>query len=163
MNIEEKVNQDNFIKSADFVALQKKHIYNIISLLLKKGETFQIRVPAEKVALNPLLPMEMLFAFDQNMLFAIEGYSLETFELEETYIAFQAGFGDENPIETRVSVELKDIHLVMKDYDKVLSFNLGAFIEDDDIEYESLKTDPEGVNKSMASFMLNPENSKFFK
>ena len=153
----EDLDNDSFINSKEFIKIQEQHILAILNLLFSKNINFQIRIPAEKVALDPLLPMDILFGFEPNILFDISEYSFETFSINGSIVSFLAGFGDKNPIESMVSSELKDINMILKDNKHLLLNNLTAFLDDEIIEDIE-----DGINKSMNVFKKNKENTKFF-
>ena len=74
-------------------------------------------------------------------------------------LIFEAGFGSEN-FGSLVSVPLISIMQVIIDETPVL-INLATPKEE--VTQTESKTDENGVENSMASFLSNPENSKFIK
>jgi hypothetical protein len=131
---------------------------------LKSGKEFTISASNENVYFQPNLPLEVLNTFSQVIVFNIANYSFETFIVNDKFISFEAGFGNTNPIGSTVSIDIKNIHTIVIDNNIPLIVNLPAGLfkdEDEDLGEDII--DHDGINKSTASFLMNPENAKFFK
>ena len=91
-------------------------------------------------------------------LFFLAGYTFETAHIQEDYLIFEAGFGAEN-FGSLVRVPLISIMQIIVD-ETPLMINLATH----KLEVKpSESSNPKGVKDSMASFLSNPENSKFVK
>ena len=74
-------------------------------------------------------------------------------------LIFEAGFGSDN-FGSVVSVPLLSIMQIIIDETPVF-INLSVY--KDEVQEQSREGDDKGVKNSMASFLNNPENSKFLK
>jgi hypothetical protein len=151
--------KDDVISSKEYKLISTQNSIRLIKLLLMKGSSFQINVKKSKINYTPELPTFIKESFGDVVLFDISGYSLETFNFDENGIFFNAGFGNENPIETSIYIKNEDIYQIIKDYKISLNNNFAALIEKE----EKKEYLDDGINKSMTNFMLNPENAKFLK
>jgi hypothetical protein len=106
------------------------------------------------------LPESINSEFRPLTLFFLAGYTFETARIEEDILVFEAGFGSEN-FGSVVSVPLLSIMQIIIDETPVL-INL-AVGKKEQIEEKKEEVDSQGVENSMASFLNNPENSKFLK
>ena len=149
---------DNVIQDKDFAALMQKNIYDLIIHLFEKEQNFGVLCRIEDANFEPELPMEINNEFRPMTLFFLAGYTFETARIEGDYLVFEAGFGADN-IGSLVSVPLLSIMQVIVDETPVL-INLATYKKGMKIEK---KIDENGVENSMASFLSNPENSKFLK
>jgi len=151
---------DNLLQDKDFAGLMSKNIQELIILFFQKEQNFGILCKIEDISFSPELPEEIRNEFREMTLFFLAGYTFETARIEENRLLFEAGFGSDN-IGSLVSVPLLSILQIIVDETPVL-INLAIYEE----EEETLKSDTvdeNGVKNSMASFLNNPENSKFLK
>lgn len=151
------------INNRDFAKIMETATKSCFEYLLKEGKEFTISANNENVDFTPNLPLEILNTFNNVIIFNISNYSFETFVVKDDYISFEAGFGNTNPIGSTVTIDIKNIHTVLIDNNIPLIVNLtaGLFNEKDVITEDVI--DQDGINKSTASFLMNPENAKFFK
>jgi len=151
---------ESLIEDRDFAKMMKKHMQELMILFFQKEQNFGILCKIEDVSFNPPLPDEMLADFRSLTLFFLAGYTFETARLEDDMLIFEAGFGSEN-FGSVVSVPLLSILQVIVDETPVM---INLAIETQEVkEEEEQKVDENGVKNSMASFLSNPENSKFLK
>jgi len=149
---------EKVIQDRDFCSLMKKNIQDLIILFFEKEQNFGILCKIEEVSFNPELPEDINSEFRPLTLFFLAGYTFETARIEDGYLIFEAGFGSDN-FGSIVTIPLLSIIQVIVDETPVL-INLALPIE----EEEKIATEDEnGVKNSMASFLSNPENSKFLK
>jgi len=149
---------EKIIQDEDFGGLMKKNIQDLIILFFEKEQNFGILCKIEDVSFNPELPEDINSEFRSLTLFFLAGYTFETARIEDGYLVFEAGFGSDN-FGSIVTVPLLSIIQVIVDETPVL-INLALPIEKE----EKIATEDEnGVKNSMASFLSNPENSKFLK
>ena len=86
------------------------------------------------------------------------GYTFETARIVDDSLVFEAGFGADN-FGSLVSVPMLSIMQIIIDETPVL-INLANYEKNTVVKKE---VDEGGVENSMASFLSNPENSKFIK
>jgi len=149
---------DNIIQDKDFAIVMQKNIQNLIIHFFEKEQNFGILCKIETVSFNPVLPKEIESNFREMTLFFLAGYTFETAYIENGYLMFEAGFGSDN-FGSLVSVPLYSIIQVIVDETPVLINLATASVEKEELK----KEDTAGVENSMASFLSNPENSKFLK
>ena len=149
------------IQDKDFTKLMKKHIEDLIILFFEKEQNFGILCKIEDISFNPELPEEINSEFRPLTLFFLAGYTFETARIEEDTLIFEAGFGSEN-IGSVVSVPLLSILQIIVDETPVL-INLAIATQEEEKVTQESQIDENGVKNSMASFLNNPENSKFIK
>ena len=91
-------------------------------------------------------------------LFYLAGYTFDTARIDADTLIFEAGFGGDN-FGSFVTVPLLSIMQVIVDETPLL-INLATYAKDIKVVK---KEDNGGVENSRASFLSNPENSKFLK
>ena len=151
---------ENIIQDRDFAQLMKKNIQELIVLFFQKEQNFGILCKIEDVSFEPELPESINTEFRPLTLFFLAGYTFETARIENNMLIFEAGFGSDN-FGSIVSVPLLSILQIIIDETPVF-INISAYKEEAD-EEEVKNVDERGVKNSMASFLSNPENSKFLK
>ena len=143
----------------DFAQLMKQHIQDLVIHFFEKEQNFGILCKIEEASFDPELPHEINREFRPLTLFFLAGYTFETARIEEDMLVFEAGFGTDN-IGSVVSVPLLSIMQIIVDETPIF-INLATFKELPNIAEKHI--DENGVENSMASFLSNPENSKFLK
>jgi hypothetical protein len=151
---------ENVIENRNFADLMQKSIENLIIHFFQEEQNFGILCKIEELSFNPPLPESINSEFRPLTLFFLAGYTFETARIEEDILVFEAGFGSEN-FGSVVSVPLLSIMQIIIDETPVL-INL-AVGKKEQIEEKKEEVDSQGVENSMASFLNNPENSKFLK
>ena len=149
---------DKLVHDREFAALMRKHIEEMIIEFFKKEQNFGILCKIEETHFAPELPEEMYGNLRAMTLFFLAGYTFESARIEDDMLVFEAGFGPEN-FGSVVSVPLLSIMQILIDETPVL-INLAVY---QPYEKKSIEVDEDGVQNSMASFLSNPENSKFLK
>ncbi|CAI6147528.1 MAG: hypothetical protein SPLUMA2_SPLUMAMAG2_01503 [uncultured Sulfurimonas sp.] len=152
---------ENIIDEAEFAKIMQNSIQNVIIHFFGKEQNFGILCKIEEVHFNPSLPESINSEFRPLTLFFLAGYTFDTARIEDDILIFEAGFGSDN-YGSVVSVPLLSIMQVIIDETPVL-INLSVYKESLDEQKEVKKEDDTGVENSMASFLNNPENSKFLK
>ena len=153
---------DNIIKDKQFTEVMKKNLQEMMNHFFQKEQHFAILCSIEHVSFDPILPESIQSEFRELTLFFLAGYTFETAHIEGEYLTFEAGFGPDN-IGSVVHIPLLAILQVIVEETPVL-INLAHY--EDVVEEEVIaqpKIDSSGVQNSMASFLSNPENSKFIK
>ena len=149
---------ENVIEDSDFASLMRKNIEDLIIHFFKREQNFGILCKIENVSFNPELPDSINADFRPLTLFFLAGYTFETAQIKDDTLVFEAGFGSEN-YGSIVSVPLLSIMQIIIDETPVL-INLSTYTEKKKVVK---KDSAKGVENSMASFLSNPENSKFIK
>jgi len=150
---------EKIIQDEDFGGLMKKNIQDLIILFFEKEQNFGILCKIEDVSFNPELPEDINSEFRSLTLFFLAGYTFETARIEDGYLVFEAGFGSDN-FGSIVTVPLLSIIQVIVDETPVL---INLAVQTQHKEKTTTTTDENGMKNSMASFLSNPENSKFLK
>ena len=149
---------ENVIEDNDFVQLMQNHIQEIVAHFFTKEQNFGILCKIDKVSFEPELPQEISKEFHSMTLFYLAGYTFETAHIQDDFLIFEAGFGADN-FGCLVSVPLLSIMQIIVD-ETPLFINLASYKENEQVTKEA---DDSGIKNSMASFLSNPENSKFIK
>ncbi|QOP46322.1 hypothetical protein [Sulfurimonas paralvinellae] len=151
---------ESLIEDRDFAKMMKKHMQELMSILFQKDQNFGILCKIEDVTFNPELPDDMNAEFRPLTLFFLAGYTFETAQIEDDMLIFEAGFGSDN-FGSVVAVPLLSILQIIVDETPIF---INIAVEKEDVkEKEKSEVDENGVKNSMASFLSNPENSKFLK
>jgi len=149
---------ESLTNNKEFAQLMQKHTQEVIIHFFKKEQNFGILCKIEDVEFNPALPKDIISEFRPLTLFFLAGYTFETAHIKDDCLVFEAGFGVEN-FGSMVSVPLYSIMQIIVDETPIL-INLS----NQKIEQKPKKVvDRKGVEDSMASFLSNPENSRFMK
>jgi len=151
---------ENVIDERGFAQIMKKSIEDVIIHFFEREQNFGILCKIEEVSFSPELPDEINTEFRALTLFFLAGYTFETARIEDEMLIFEAGFGADN-FGSVVTVPLLSIMQIIIDETPVL-INLSVYKESEH-EKEAGSVDEKGVKNSMASFLNNPENSKFLK
>lgn len=152
---------DTLIDDKEFAKLMQKNMQDLIVLFFQKEQNFGILCKVDDVGFNPPLPDDISSEFRSLTLFFLAGYTFESARIEDGYLVFEAGFGSEN-FGSVVSVPLLSILQVIVDETPVL-INLANLKQLEQVGKKEEIIDEQGVKNSMASFLSNPENSKFIK
>jgi len=142
---------NNFFSDDNFVDQMKAHVRENIELLLEKGIFFSILVNILEVEFDPKLPENISSTFKPITLFALAGYSYESIVVQEDYLEFEAGFGNEN-FGSIVRLPYSCIIQMLID-DTPIFINLSRKINK--VKQDNL------IERSKNIFLSNPENQKF--
>lgn len=148
---------ESVINNKEFTQLMQKHMQELIIHFFQKEQNFGILCKIEDASFEPSLPEEIVSEFRPLTLFFLAGYTFETAHIQDDFLIFEAGFGSEN-FGSVVSVPLSSILQVIVDETPVM-INLATYKEEKTKEVSNER----GVKDSMASFLSNPENSRFIK
>ena len=150
---------ENVIDEKGFAQIMKKSIEDVIIHFFEREQNFGILCKIEEVDFNPALPESINSEFRPLTLFFLAGYTFETARIEDEFLIFEAGFGSDN-YGSVVTVPLLSIMQIIIDETPIF-INLSVYKES--VEVRKREGDDKGVKNSMASFLNNPENSKFLK
>lgn len=151
---------ENVIENANFAKIMKKSIEDLVIHFFKEEQHFGILCKIEEISFDPPLPQNIGSEFRPLTLFFLAGYTFDTARIEDDMLIFEAGFGSEN-FGSVVSVPMLAIMQIIIDETPVF-INLAI----NPLKVENRQgdeADNQGVQNSMASFLSNPENSKFLK
>lgn len=149
---------DNVIEDKNFAKVMQKNIQNLIIYLFEKDEHFGVLCKIDQITFEPPLPKEISAEFRSMTLFFLAGYTFDTATVLDDNLVFEAGFGTDN-FGSIVTVPLLGIVQIIIDETPLL-INLANYKKEKKVVK---KVDNGGVENSMASFLSNPENSKFLK
>jgi len=149
---------ESLTNNKEFAQLMQRHTQEVIIHFFKEEQNFGILCKIEDVEFSPSLPQDIITEFRPLTLFFLAGYTFETAHIKDDNLKFEAGFGADN-FGSIVSVPLYSIMQIIVD-ETPLFINLS----NRKIEQKPKKVvDKKGVEDSMASFLSNPENSRFMK
>jgi len=138
-----------------FSGEMKRHVKEVLEILLKKGTNFSILTNVAEISFEPALPEEIRSTFKPITMFVLAGYTFESCIVDEWGISFEAGFGHDN-FGSLVSVPLLSVLQIIVDETPIL-INLSVDVE------EKTKPSSKGVKRSMEALLSNPENEKLLK
>jgi hypothetical protein len=155
---------NKIFKDEEFADMIADHGADILDYLTASVTPFGVLCDLNEVVFDPPLPENLLSSFKPLTLFVLAGYTLESADLDEEaiWLSFEAGFGEEN-FASVVSVPTDAIIQILLE-DTPIFLNLAALPQ-------NRKNKPSRANaggdasadRSMQSFLDNPENKKFFK
>jgi hypothetical protein len=141
----------NLFQTPEYKALMQDHIIRTIGYLFSKDQEFAIACDIKHVRFDPELPSEILEGFKDTVLFVLSGYTYESAKLEEEYLSFEAGFGEEN-FGSTVTIPLLAIKQLFVGENPII-LNLAQPTPKAEISKKS----------SMEALLNNPENKKLLK
>lgn len=86
----------NIINSREYRDITTKQIKELLSFLATNNEEFGLTANLSGVTFTPDIPQTIKRHFTKYTLFALANYTLESLELHDNFITFEAGFGEEN-------------------------------------------------------------------
>ncbi|MCR4942344.1 MAG: hypothetical protein K5978_06115 [Campylobacter sp.] len=140
---------DDLLDNEKFALLMKMHIYECIDFLLQNNFDFAIVANYEAVKFQPELPEDISKNFAKVIVFMLGGYTLQSANLTQDELSFEAGFGEEN-YASLVSMPLSSIIQILVD-DTAVLINFARPI---------IKTQ---TQNSMSIFKSNPKNKEIFE
>lgn len=84
------------LQNQQYTQLSSRHAFELISFLSQNVKSFDITVNLKGIEFNPILPEPIYNTFSDFVLFTLTNYTLESLEIFDDYITFEAGFGAEN-------------------------------------------------------------------
>lgn len=150
---------DNLLEDKLFVDLMKVHANEIISFLLEEGVQFTVLANMLGVNLEPPLSKKMMQNFRPITPFALHNYTFESSSVDEDFLHFEAGFGEEN-IGAFVSIKLEAVlQIIVKDTPIFINMAVPSNKETSVEKQEEV----DGMDKSMKALLSNPKNKKLLK
>jgi len=141
----------NFTNNPKYKSALNKHLIDVIGLLLNENQEFKIVAQVDNIDFTPPLPNDIMESFNDMVMFVIGGYTFETTSIDNDFIYFEAGFGEDN-FGSKLKIPLMALKQIMVD-EYPLIINSSDYIE------EGSKP----IKSSMEALMSNPKNRKLLK
>lgn len=140
----------NIIENEEYKNLVEKQIKENVLFLLDKNQEFSITANIEPITFTPELPSVIKNQMHKFSLFTLSNYTYTTIQIDNEYMSFEAGFGNEN-FGSVVKIPLHAIFQIIVD-ESILYLNSVATVE---------KFNKDLRKNSMNIFKNNPNNKKF--
>ncbi|BAK69996.1 hypothetical protein [Aliarcobacter butzleri] len=140
----------DIIENPNYKELIEKQIQDIIVFLLDNNQEFSITANITPISFNPTLPEEIKSQLHKFSLFVLSNYTYTTIEINEEFLSFEAGFGNEN-FGSVVKIPLHAIFQIIVE-DSILYLNSIATVEKFNRNLEK---------NSFNIFKNNPNNKRF--
>jgi hypothetical protein len=140
----------NIIENEEYKDLVENQIKENIFFLLDKNQEFSITANIEPITFTPELPKVIKDQMNKFSLFILSNYTYTTVEIDDDFISFEAGFGNEN-FGSVVKIPLHAIFQIVVD-ESILYLNSVATVE---------KFNKVSKRNSFDVFKSNPNNKKF--
>ena len=137
----------------EFSQMMKMHIADILELLMQRGQFFSLLTNIANVTFEPVLPEHIKSHFKPITLFVVAEYTFESSSIDDEFLYFEAGFGQEN-VGSLVTVPLSSIVQILIEETPVF-INLSVEVSEEKKETK--------VKKSTNIFLSNPENQDLVK
>lgn len=141
---------NNIIESEEYKRLVEIQIKETIVFLLNKNQEFSITANIEPINFEPELPKAIKDQMHKFSLFILSNYTYTTVQVDNEYISFEAGFGNEN-FGSVVKIPLHAVFQIVVD-ESILYLNSVATVE---------KFNKNLKKNSFNVFKNNPNNKKF--
>lgn len=142
----------DIIENDEYKDLVESQIKETILFLLEKNQEFSITANIEPITFNPELPNVIKNQMHKFSLFILSNYTYTTIQIDDEYMSFEAGFGNEN-FGSVVKIPLHAIFQIVVD-ESILYINSVATVE---------KFNKDLKKNSFNVFKSNPNNKKFDK
>jgi hypothetical protein len=140
----------NIIEDEEYKNLIENQIKETVFFLLEKNQEFSITANIEPVTFTPELPSVIRNQMHKFSLFTLSNYTYTTVQIDDDYMSFEAGFGNEN-FGSVVKIPLHAIFQIVVD-ESILYINSVATVE---------KFNKDLKKNSFNIFKSNPNNKKF--
>ena len=140
----------NIIENEEYKDLVEKQIKENILFLLDRNQEFSITANIQPITFTPELPKVIKDQMHKFSLFILSNYTYTTIQIDNEFMSFEAGFGNEN-FGSVVKIPLFAIFQIIVD-ESVLYLNSVATVE---------KFNKDLKKNSMSVFKNNPNNKKF--
>ena len=138
---------------SEFSHIMKVHISEILELLMQRGQFFSILTNVAHVTFNPPLPSHIKESFKPITLFVVAEYTFESSSIDDNFLYFEAGFGEEN-VGSIVTIPLNAIVQILIEETPIF-INLAMELVPEKKE--------QNIKKSTNIFLSNPENKGLIK
>ncbi|MDD3054578.1 MAG: hypothetical protein PHE16_01740 [Aliarcobacter sp.] len=140
----------DIIENNEYKSLVEKQIKENVLFLLEKKQEFSITANIQSISFTPELPKVIKDQMHKFSLFTLSNYTYTTVQIDDNYISFEAGFGNEN-FGSVVKIPLYAIFQIIID-ESILYINSVATVE---------KFNSDLKKNSFNIFKNNPNNKKF--
>ena len=140
----------DIIENNEYKSLVEKQIKENVLFLLEKQQEFSITANIQPINFTPELPKVIKDQMHKFSLFTLSNYTYTTVQIDDNYICFEAGFGNEN-FGSVVKIPLYAIFQIIID-ESILYINSVATVE---------KFNSDLKKNSFNIFKSNPNNKKF--
>lgn len=140
----------DIIENNEYKNLVEKQIKETTLFLLEKNQEFSITANIEPITFTPELPKVIKDQMHKFSLFILSNYTYTTVQINDEYMTFEAGFGNEN-FGSVVKIPLYAIFQIVID-ESILYINSVATVE---------KFNKDLKKNSFNIFKNNPNNKKF--
>jgi hypothetical protein len=139
----------DIIENEEYKNLVENQIKENVLFLLEKNQEFSITANIEPITFTPELPKVIKEQMHKFSLFNLSNYTYTTVQIDDDYISFEAGFGNEN-FGSVVKIPLHAIFQIVVD-ESILYINSVATVE---------KFNKNLKKNSFNIFKINPNNKK---
>ena len=140
----------DIIENEEYKNLVEEQIKENILFLVEKNQEFSITANIEPITFTPELPKVIKDQRHKFSLFILSNYTYTTVEIDDDYLTFEAGFGNEN-FGSVVKIPLFAIFQIVVE-ESILYLNSVATVE---------KFNKITKRSSFDVFKNNPNNKKF--
>ncbi len=140
----------DIVENDNYRILVEKQIKETILFLLEKNQEFSITANIEPITFNPELPKVIKEQMHKFSLFILSNYTYTTVQVDDEFLSFEAGFGNEN-FGSVVKIPLHSIFQIIVD-ESILYINSVATVD---------KFNKDLKKNSFNVFKNNPNNKKF--
>ena len=141
---------NDIIEDIEYKKLVEEQIKENIIFLLNKNQEFSVTANIESATFTPELPKVIKDQMHKFSLFILSNYTYTTVQVDNEYISFEAGFGNEN-FGSVVKIPLHAVFQIIVD-ESILYINSLATVE---------KFNKDLKKNSFDVFKNNPNNKKF--
>lgn len=140
----------DIIENDEYKNLVENQIKENILFLLKKNQEFSVTANIEPISFNPELPKVIKDQMHKFSLFVLSNYTYTTVQINDDYLSFEAGFGNEN-FGSVVKIPLHAVFQIIVD-ESILYINSVATVD---------KFNKDMKKNSFNIFKNNPNNRQF--
>ena len=140
----------DIIENNEYKSLVEKQIKETILFLSEKNQEFSITANIEPITFTPELPKIIKDQMHKFSLFTLSNYTYTTIQIDDEYVSFEAGFGNEN-FGSVVKIPLHAVFQIIVD-ESILYINSVATVD---------KFNKDMKKNSFNIFKNNPNNRQF--
>lgn len=140
----------DIIENNEYKELVERQIKENILFLLAKNQEFSITANLEPISFTPELPKVIKDQMHKFSLFILSNYTYTTVQVDDEFLSFEAGFGNEN-FGSVVKIPLHAVFQIVVD-ESILYINSVATVD---------KFNKNLKKNSFNIFKNNPNNKKF--
>ena len=140
----------DIIENEEYKNLVCKQIRETIDFLLDNNQEFSITANIDGITFTPELPSSIKEQLAKFSLFVLSNYTFTTVKIDDSFISFEAGYGNEN-FGSVARIPLHSVFQIVVD-ESILYINSVATVD---------KFNKNQEENSMNVFKNNPNNKKF--